>query len=388
MRHSAAHVMAEAVSEPLPGHEARLRPADRGRLLLRLRPAAAADRGGLPGHRGRDAADREGQGALPAHGHEHRRRARLLRRARATRSRSTRSTSWSARARRRSRSTASATSSTSAAGRTCRTPGASAPSRCCRWPAPTGAASEQNPQLTRVYATAFPKRGRARRSTSSASRRPGRATTAGSAARARASSTSTTPAPGSRSSSRRGWSIVNRIQPPCGGSWRALDYDEIRTPTILSDELWHEQRPLRPLQGATCTSPGSTSQEFAVKPMNCPGAAWSTAARRRSYRDLPLRLAEFGHVHRHELSGVLHGLLPGAGLHAGRRPRLLRARPGARRGGGHPRPDRALLRALRLRGRGALQLATRPEKATGTTEMWDAAEAALRGRPRGPRATG
>ena len=49
-------------------------------------------------------------------------------------------------------------------------------------------------------------------------------------------------------------------------------------------------------------------QSFAIKPMNCPGACLVYRSRRRSYRELPLRYAEFGHVHRHELSGVLHGL--------------------------------------------------------------------------------
>ena len=49
-------------------------------------------------------------------------------------------------------------------------------------------------------------------------------------------------------------------------------------------------------------------QSFAIKPMNCPGACLVYRSRRHSYRELPIRYAEFGHVHRHELSGVLHGL--------------------------------------------------------------------------------
>ena len=49
-------------------------------------------------------------------------------------------------------------------------------------------------------------------------------------------------------------------------------------------------------------------QNFAIKPMNCPGACLVYRSRRHSYRELPIRYAEFGHVHRHELSGVLHGL--------------------------------------------------------------------------------
>jgi threonyl-tRNA synthetase len=118
-------------------------------------------------------------------------------------------------------------------------------------------------------------------------------------------------------------------------------------------------------------------QGFAVKPMNCPGACLAFRSRRRSYRDLPLRLAEFGHVHRHELSGVLHG--------------LFRVRAFTQ-DDAHVfcRPDqvqdevRAILELTdRFYGRFGftdvkLKLATRPEKAAGTAEMWDAGEAALR----------
>ena len=50
-------------------------------------------------------------------------------------------------------------------------------------------------------------------------------------------------------------------------------------------------------------------QSYAIKPMNCPGAILSIRIDHDSYRELPLNYAEFGHVHRHELSGVLHGLL-------------------------------------------------------------------------------
>ena len=86
-----------------------------------------------------------------------------------------------------------------------------------------------------------------------------------------------------------------------------MDYDEIQTPTMLQDELWkisghwdnyRENMYFSEVEG----------QRFAIKPMNCPGACLVYRSRRHSYRDLPIRYAEFGHVHRHELSGVLHGL--------------------------------------------------------------------------------
>ena len=86
-----------------------------------------------------------------------------------------------------------------------------------------------------------------------------------------------------------------------------MDYAEIQTPTMLDTELWktsghwdnyRENMYFTEVEG----------QSFAMKPMNCPGACLVYRSRRHSYRELPLRYAEFGHVHRHELSGVLHGL--------------------------------------------------------------------------------
>ncbi len=88
----------------------------------------------------------------------------------------------------------------------------------------------------------------------------------------------------------------------------ANDYQEIATPTILSDELWRRSGHYAHYKDNmyfTCVE----DQSYAIKPMNCPGSMLVYQTRPRSYRELPLRLAEFGHVHRHELSGVLHGLL-------------------------------------------------------------------------------
>ncbi|MGD0998781.1 MAG: threonine--tRNA ligase, partial [Thermoleophilia bacterium] len=84
-------------------------------------------------------------------------------------------------------------------------------------------------------------------------------------------------------------------------------YEEVRTPQILRRELWErsghwenykDNMYFTEIDGAP----------FAVKPMNCPGGLLIYKSRRRSYRDLPLRMAELGQVHRHEMSGVLHGL--------------------------------------------------------------------------------
>ena len=93
--------------------------------------------------------------------------------------------------------------------------------------------------------------------------------------------------------------------------WREVhhdyDYEEVRTPIILSQHLWEtsghwfhyrENMYTTQIDGA----------EYAIKPMNCPGGILVYANEMHSYRDLPIRMAELGLVHRHELSGALHGL--------------------------------------------------------------------------------
>ncbi|OXT07794.1 threonine--tRNA ligase [Thermoanaerobacterium thermosaccharolyticum] len=85
-------------------------------------------------------------------------------------------------------------------------------------------------------------------------------------------------------------------------------YLEIKTPIILNEELWHrsghwdhykENMYFTKIDG----------EDYAIKPMNCPGALLVYNSTMHSYRDLPLRLCELGLVHRHELSGALHGLM-------------------------------------------------------------------------------
>ena len=84
-------------------------------------------------------------------------------------------------------------------------------------------------------------------------------------------------------------------------------YQEIRTPHIMNACLWKQSGHYdKYKQNMYITV--IEGEEHAVKPMNCPGAILHYSHRPRSYRELPLRLAEFGHVHRNELSGTLHGL--------------------------------------------------------------------------------
>ncbi|WP_295580240.1 threonine--tRNA ligase [uncultured Oscillibacter sp.] len=93
--------------------------------------------------------------------------------------------------------------------------------------------------------------------------------------------------------------------------WRQVHkkygYVEIATPIILNQELWHRSGHWDHYKDNMYTTV-IDGEDYAVKPMNCPGGMLVYKTEPHSYRDLPLRMAELGLVHRHELSGALHGL--------------------------------------------------------------------------------
>jgi threonyl-tRNA synthetase len=94
--------------------------------------------------------------------------------------------------------------------------------------------------------------------------------------------------------------------------WRAehkrAGYDEINTPIILNEALWHRSGHWEHYKDNMYFTK-IDEDDYAVKPMNCPGGILVYKRRMWSYRDFPSRTAELGLVHRHELSGVLHGLM-------------------------------------------------------------------------------
>ena len=106
----------------------------------------------------------------------------------------------------------------------------------------------------------------------------------------------------------KGMVIRNELESFWRKLHRKFGYEEIKTPIILNEELWHksghwdhykENMYFTQIDGAN----------YAVKPMNCPGGMLVYKTRHHSYRELPMRVAELGLVHRHELSGALHGLM-------------------------------------------------------------------------------
>jgi threonyl-tRNA synthetase len=159
-------------------------------------------------------------------------------------------------------------------------------------------------------------------------------------------------------------------------------YERIKTPEILDEELWHRSGHYDNYRenmffAEPAERERSEGKRFAVRPMNCPGACLAFATDRHSYRELPLRLAEFGKVSRFEREGVLHGLL---------RVRAFTQDDAHVYCTPEQAPDEVIdiVEAIdELYERFGfddvrIELSTRPEKSIGTDEEWEAATEMLR----------
>src|SRR5580704_10751092 len=176
----------------------------------------------------------------------------------------------------------------------------------------------------------------------------------------------------------RGWTIFQAL---IAYMRRRLtgDYDEVNAPQILDKSLWEtsghwEWYRENMFAAQSAGDEAEDKRWFALKPMNCPGHVQIFKHGLKSYRDLPLRLAEFGVVHRYEASGAMHG--------------LMRVR-GFTQDDAHVFCTEAQLAEECLKinelilttyadfgfeGELTVKLSTRPEKRVGTDEMWDHAE--------------
>ena len=145
------------------------------------------------------------------------------------------------------------------------------------------------------------------------------------------------------------------------------DYSEIKTPTMLSHELWERSGHWENYRENIYTSEVDERQ-FVIKPMNCPGCLLYYKNGQYSYRQLPLRIAEIGHVHRHEMSGALSGLFRVRSFHQDDAHIFMRPED----------IESEVLAVLALadevyRAFGLeyhLELSTRPQKSIGTDEQW------------------
>jgi len=106
----------------------------------------------------------------------------------------------------------------------------------------------------------------------------------------------------------KGMVLRNELEKFWREEHRRRGYQEIRTPIILNRELWERSGHWDHYRENMYFTK-IDELDYAVKPMNCPGGMIVYKSRLHSYRDLPIRMAELGLVHRHELSGVLHGLM-------------------------------------------------------------------------------
>ena len=174
-----------------------------------------------------------------------------------------------------------------------------------------------------------------------------------------------------------GMIILNEMLDFWRGLHRDAGYVEIRTPTILSESLWHRSGHWDNYREAMYFTTIDDAP-YAVKPMNCPGGLLVYLNHPHSYRELPLRMAELGQVHRHEKSGVLHGLLrvrqfTQDDAHIYCLPEQLKDEVIG--------VTQLIDRIYKTFGFEdvRVELSTRPEHSIGTDEMWEHATGALRG---------
>ncbi|MBY0482955.1 threonine--tRNA ligase [Nitrosomonas sp.] len=106
----------------------------------------------------------------------------------------------------------------------------------------------------------------------------------------------------------KGWMLWQQIEQYMRNILNQNGYQEIRTPLILDKELWVRSGHWENFRENMFTT-NSDDRDFAIKPMNCPGHVQIFNQGLRSYRELPIRLAEFGSCHRNEASGALHGIM-------------------------------------------------------------------------------
>jgi len=115
--------------------------------------------------------------------------------------------------------------------------------------------------------------------------------------------------PGSVFWHEKGWNLFQKLISYMRTKQDHAGYKEINTPEILDRTLWEKSGHWEKFGANMYTSTTPDEKVFAIKPMNCPGCVQVFNQGLKSYRDLPLKMSEFGKVHRYEPSGALHGLL-------------------------------------------------------------------------------
>jgi threonyl-tRNA synthetase len=174
----------------------------------------------------------------------------------------------------------------------------------------------------------------------------------------------------------KGWTVFNLIKDFITNHLRKNSYKIINTPQILDKSLWKKSGHLDKF-GDLIFDVGSEKKEFAIKPMSCPGHIQVFNQGLKSYKDLPLKYAEFGVVHRNEPSGTLHGLLRIRAFtqddaHIFCTPDQIEYEISLLINDIKSIYERFGFSDLKI------ELSTRPEKRVGSEEIWDKAESSLK----------
>lgn len=174
----------------------------------------------------------------------------------------------------------------------------------------------------------------------------------------------------------KGTLIYNQLTQLMRKLYVPYEYEEIITPQMMDVSLWHKSGHYENYR-ENMYFVEVDEREFAIKPMNCPASTFVYASQKRSYRDLPLRLADFGRLHRHEKSGATQGLTRVRSFcqddaHIFCSPEQIEIEM--------TRTLQMIMSVYNLFGFDELKifLSTRPEKRVGSDALWDQAETALK----------
>ncbi|MFW5432194.1 MAG: threonine--tRNA ligase [Methylophilaceae bacterium] len=173
----------------------------------------------------------------------------------------------------------------------------------------------------------------------------------------------------------KGWALWQEIEQYMRQMFIDYNYQEVRTPAVLDKALWEKSGHWQNYQDNMFVT-ASENRDYAVKPMNCPGHVQIYNSHLHSYRDLPLRLAEFGSCHRNEPSGALHGLMRVRGF----------TQDDAHIFCTEEQVESEVADFIKMLYKAyddfgfkevLVSLSTRPEKRIGSDDEWDRAEASL-----------
>ena len=173
----------------------------------------------------------------------------------------------------------------------------------------------------------------------------------------------------------KGWIVWQQIEQYMRQKFVEYGYQEVRTPAVMDKSLWEKSGHWDNYRDNMFTT-ASENRDYAVKPMNCPGHVQIFNSGLHSYRDLPLRLAEFGSCHRNEPSGALHGIMRVRGF----------TQDDAHIFCTEDQIEQEVADFIVMLQKVYIdfgfndllvKLSTRPDKRVGSDESWDKAEAAL-----------